>query len=149
MDFTLGLVIGVIVGLLASWVVQPLAGFRRSGGDIAGLNDTLADISVRLATLENATTAQNAQVITVNDADAVTRVFVEDQDPLEEITGIGPVIAARFNASGIYTFAELAEMTPARAAEIAAVEEWQKIEPETWIQQARSIIGNRSASAST
>jgi predicted flap endonuclease-1-like 5' DNA nuclease len=59
------------------------------------------------------------------------------KDRLEEINGIGPVFARRLNEAGIYTFAELAELTPERVHDIVHTEEWQKIEPEAWISEAR------------
>lgn len=39
-------------------------------------------------------------------------------DKLENIKGIGPVIAGKLNAAGIFTFAQLADLTPARFDEI-------------------------------
>lgn len=62
---------------------------------------------------------------------------VRPKDRLEEINGIGPVFARRLNEAGIYTFAELAELTPERVHEIVHTEEWQKIDPEAWIAGAR------------
>jgi predicted flap endonuclease-1-like 5' DNA nuclease len=59
------------------------------------------------------------------------------KDRLEEINGIGPVFARRFNEAGIYTFAELAELTPERVHEIVHTEEWQKIDPDAWIAEAK------------
>jgi predicted flap endonuclease-1-like 5' DNA nuclease len=59
-----------------------------------------------------------------------------ERDDLEIINGIGPVFAKRFNVAGIHTFAQLAVLTPDRAREIAAAEEWQKIDPEAWIAEA-------------
>lgn len=140
MDFTLGLVIGLVIGLMLNWVIQPLAGrFGRSATNITGLNETLSDLSVRLAALENTVGGGTPAVLSVTEASGVARVFVENEDPLEEITGIGPVIAARFNAAGIYTFAELASISPERAKEIAATKNWQKTEPEKWIREAQAL----------
>ena len=58
------------------------------------------------------------------------------KDALEDIDGIGPVYAKRLNEAGIYSFAQLAELTAQRVREIINPEEWQKIEPEKWIVQA-------------
>jgi predicted flap endonuclease-1-like 5' DNA nuclease len=50
------------------------------------------------------------------------------QDDLSEIKGIGPVYAAKLEALGIRTFADLAGADPAKLAEEfdprAAVEDW-------------------------
>ena len=61
------------------------------------------------------------------------------KDPLEKIEGIGPVYAKRLNEAGIFSFWQLAEQTPERVREIINPKEWQKIEPESWIAQARAM----------
>jgi predicted flap endonuclease-1-like 5' DNA nuclease len=61
------------------------------------------------------------------------------KDRLEEVEGIGPVYAKRLNEAGIFLFAQLAELSADRVREIINPEEWQKIEPESWIAQARVL----------
>jgi predicted flap endonuclease-1-like 5' DNA nuclease len=63
----------------------------------------------------------------------------ERRDRLEEIEGIGPAYAKRLNEAGIYSFAQLAELTPERLREIIKPESWQKIEPESWLDQAAAM----------
>jgi predicted flap endonuclease-1-like 5' DNA nuclease len=65
----------------------------------------------------------------------------ERKDRLERIRGIGAVFARRLNEVGISTFEQLAELSPDRIREIVHVEEWQKIEPEKWIEEARELGG--------
>lgn len=144
MEFTTGLVIGLIIGLLLNWVIQPLLGWfgRRPSTDISGLNEILSDLAVRVNALESASIGDTPHILTVTEESTIAQVFVKDKDPLEEIVGIGPVFASRFNDAGIYTFEELAKITPHRAREIAAAENWQKIEPEAWIQQAVKLAKN-------
>jgi 1,4-alpha-glucan branching enzyme len=55
------------------------------------------------------------------------------------VKGIGPVYERRLNQVGIFTCAQLAELTPQRVREIIAPKEWQKIKPEAWIAEARQI----------
>jgi len=143
-EFTIGLVIGLIIGWLLNWVIQPLLGWlgRRPSTEISGLNETLADLAVRLNALESASLGDTPRILTVTEESTVAQVFVKDKDPLEDIVGIGPVFASRFNDAGIYTFEELAKIAPNRAREIAAAENWHKIEPEAWIQQAVKLAKN-------
>ena len=68
-------------------------------------------------------------------------------DNLVDINGIGIVFAKRLNQAGIYTFAQLAESTPERIKEIINPEEWQKIEPESWIAQANELAAKKSNQA--
>ncbi len=59
------------------------------------------------------------------------------RDPLIDIYGIGEAFEKRLFNAGIYTFEELANTSPQRLREIINPESWQKIEPESWIAEAR------------
>jgi predicted flap endonuclease-1-like 5' DNA nuclease len=65
------------------------------------------------------------------------RQMPRDEDPLEVIEGIGPVYAKRLNEAGIFSFWQLAGQTPERLREMIDPEDWQKIDPESWIAQAK------------
>lgn len=62
------------------------------------------------------------------------------EDDLTRLHGIGPVFARRLNAAGITTFALLAAADPHRLLEITGAKPWQAIDPQTWIDEARSLI---------
>jgi predicted flap endonuclease-1-like 5' DNA nuclease len=62
-----------------------------------------------------------------------------DPDPLEDIVGIGETYARRLNQAGIYTFAQLAQLAPERVTEIVAAEDWQEVDAESWVAQARGF----------
>jgi len=62
-------------------------------------------------------------------------------DDLRQIRGIGPTYAKRFNQAGVYSFADLAALTPEEARRIVQVKEWQKIEPEVWLAEAKRLAG--------
>ena len=51
------------------------------------------------------------------------------RDDLQQIKGVGKVYAARLNAAGIHTFADVARQSPERLAEIAALKAWQAADP--------------------
>jgi predicted flap endonuclease-1-like 5' DNA nuclease len=61
----------------------------------------------------------------------------EGADDLELIEGIGPVYAAKLQAAGIVTFAQLAATDEAQLARIVAAPSWRKTNYAEWIAQAR------------
>ena len=61
------------------------------------------------------------------------------RDDLQQIKGIGKVYAARLNAAGIHTFADVARQSPERLAEIVALKAWQAADPINWINQADEL----------
>jgi predicted flap endonuclease-1-like 5' DNA nuclease len=138
MDAAIALVIGLIIGWSLNWVIQPLLG-RSAGANLSGLNETLADLQVRLAALESAASGDGPRILTVTEESNVAQVYVKEKDPLVEIVGIGPVYAQRLNEAGIYTFDEVARLSPGRLREIVAPEDWHEVDPEAWIQQAREL----------
>ncbi|MCL4295638.1 MAG: DUF4332 domain-containing protein [Anaerolineae bacterium] len=68
-----------------------------------------------------------------------SRAVPQDEDPLVDIDGIGPVYAERLKRAGIVSFWQLASMTPEQVREIIGPEEWQKIDAASWIAQARAM----------
>lgn len=63
----------------------------------------------------------------------------ERRDPLVDINGIGPVYQERLYAAGITTFAMLLEQGPDRLRELVEAKEWQDIDAEAWIAEARTF----------
>lgn len=119
---------------------EKLAQLETENGRLLSL--TAADKSVNLAALEGQTSPVGLAEKKVDLAQ-----FQPDfgqapphRDRLEEIDGIGPSFARRFNEAGIYSFAQLALLMPERVREIIKPEKWQKIEPESWIAQAKTRV---------
>lgn len=86
--------------------------------------------------------ARQALVVAQVELDALRAQLTQVQQELElviNINGIGPAYERRLNQAGIFTCTQLAELTPERVREIIAPKKWQKIEPETWIAQARHL----------
>jgi predicted flap endonuclease-1-like 5' DNA nuclease len=138
MDAAIALVIGLIIGWSLNWVIQPLLG-RSAGANLSGLNETLADLQVRLAALESAASGDGPRILTVTEESNVAHVYVKEQDPLEKIDGLSPASARRLNDAGIYTFAELAALSPGRIRDVVGATDGETASPETWIQQARDL----------
>lgn len=147
MDFVTGIVIGLIIGWTLNWMIQPLffpLARRRSGG-IEGLNETLLEMQARLTALESSSLGGATRVLTVSEGPRLAQVFVREGDPLEEIKGIGPVYARRLNDAGVYTFDQLAQMERERILEIARPREFQEIDPQAWIDEARLRMSEGSS----
>lgn len=72
--------------------------------------------------------------------------YLASPDQLEEIDGIGDIYAQRLNEAGIYSFEQLAQSSVDRIQEIISAEGWQKIEPESWIAQAKKLAAKKRSS---
>ena len=66
----------------------------------------------------------------------IDRIRSEKRDDLTKISGIGAVFAKRLNESGIHSFKQLHETNDAHILEIIKPEDWQKIEPGEWREDA-------------
>ncbi|MEC8979448.1 MAG: EF-hand domain-containing protein [Candidatus Thermoplasmatota archaeon] len=66
-----------------------------------------------------------------------------EADDLQEIKGIGPFIAEKLNALGIYKFSQLANMTSEIEEEVNVAIEFfpGRIKRDEWAKQARNIVG--------
>lgn len=81
-----------------------------------------------------------AQLETQTPAPATVVQKIVTPDDLKTINGIGPTFAKRLNEAGITTFAELAALSPDRLQEIVSAQNWQRIDPSAWIEQAKSLM---------
>lgn len=134
MTFFTGLIIGLIVGWIIEWVIDLLY-WRR---DESVMQQRMIEAEERIRELE-AALAERQSVPA-----AAPPPVIHQKDNLERINGVGPVFAKRLNNAGIFTFAELATASPERVKEIIDPEEWQKFEPELWIEEARQIAQRAS-----
>lgn len=144
MNFWVGLVIGLIIGWVIEWVIDWLFWRREETnptpnrtidldlqGKLSALEAEKESLAVRLQEALN----KEPEVIV---KEVVKEVMVE-RDRLQKIHGIGDVFTRRFNHAGVYSFAQLAALNPERVREIINPEEWQAIEPEQWIAEAKQF----------
>ena len=131
MIFVTGLVIGLIIGWIIEWTID-LIYWRR---DESIASQKLAEAEARIRELELELELANKQA----EPPPMPQTAIHEKDQLEKINGIGPVFAKKLNNAGIFTFAELAAEDPQRIREIINPQDWQKIEPEEWIDEARQI----------
>jgi len=129
-----GILIGLLVGWLIEWIIDWL--FWRRGD---------ARLREKLAATEAERDQLKAQLIACTNAPA--KVVVKEKDDLAKIHGIGKVFAGRLNEAGVHTFAELAALTSERVYEIIDPEEWQAIDADSWIAEARDFAARRKTEA--
>ena len=154
------LLVGFLIGWLAEWALDLLrwrararwAGFDlegRMGGEIVRLEAKEGDDYTPLMTgylekrdaeihqLQDRLEAKEAQM------DALQARFDEyvqtHPDELADIKGIGRIYQWKLRDGGINSYAQLAQTTPERIREILDVPAWRKIEPESWIEQAKVL----------
>ncbi len=145
MNFWTGLIIGLIVGFVLEWIVDWL--FWRRDDEASAPSRTIdLDLQNKLSALEadKESLATRLQEALNKEPEMVIQEVVKEvmvkADRLQKIRGVGDVFNGRFNDAGVFTFAQLAALTPERAHEIINPEEWQTIEAEEWIAEARQFV---------
>ena len=107
-------VLGLLIGWLVEWAIDWLY-WRNRTRPLAEQNEKLAQENARqkerIAALENKANKKSQL--------AKTRPLGKGgRDNLKAIRGVGPVIEKRLNQAGIYTFEEMAQLTPDELTEI-------------------------------
>ena len=148
------LLVGFLIGWLAGWALDLLrwrarakwAGFEFREGrisfeskgdddDVQVLTEYLDKRDAELRELQAKIEAKEAQL------DALKADFDEyietHPDELADIKGIGRIYQWKLRDAGINSYAQLAQTTPERIEEILDVPAWRKVEPESWIEQAK------------
>lgn len=127
MLFWLGLVAGAIIGWVVEWIIDWR--FWRSDLTVTSdeesrLRKELDVARLEISNLQNRVQQQNATS--------------RNMDRLQDVNGIGQVYARKLNEAGIYTFADLADVSIERLTEIINPQEWQSLDFDAWIRQART-----------
>jgi predicted flap endonuclease-1-like 5' DNA nuclease len=142
MLFWLGLVTGLILGWVIEWFIdwrfwrrelyaslQTESQWRR---ELQAAQREVAELRTQLAQLSASAPAGETSSVLPNTADL-------PQDQLEVINGVDPAFAQRLHMAGVYTFAQLSELSPERLLEIIHPEPGQAVDPGAWIAQARQL----------
>jgi large subunit ribosomal protein L21 len=109
------IVLGLLVGWLIEWVIDWFywrGRMRPVAEENARLAQDNADLKERIASLETKVSKRSQLAKTRPTSER------ERKDNLQAIKGVGPVISKRLNEAGIYTFEELAQLTPEELQEI-------------------------------
>jgi len=128
MLFWLGLVAGAIIGWVVEWIID----WRFWRKDLTVTSD------------EESRLRKELEVARLEINSLQTRIRGQDSTPsltdrLQDIDGVGPVYERKLNEVEIYTFAQVAETPIEQLTEIIKPQEWQTIEFDKWIRQARLL----------
>ncbi len=128
MLFWLGLVAGAIIGWVVEWIIDWR--FWRSDLTVTSDEETrlrkeLDVARLEISNLQNRVQQQNSTT--------------HKMDRLQDVNGIGQVYARKLNDAGLYTFADLADVSVERLTEIINPQEWQSLDFDAWIRQARTF----------
>jgi len=132
MNMVVGLVIGLLAGWLIEWVIDWVfwrKSNKNSQQQLAASQDA-HELREKLTQAEATIRELQAKLASMS---------ARQPDRLEKIHGIGSVFARRFNEAGVTTFADLANLNPNDVRQIIAAEEWQKIDPESWVNEAKKL----------
>lgn len=145
MNTWLAIIIGIAIGWIGEWIIDWF--FWRREDETAAAPSRTVDLNLqgKLAALEAEKESLSARLQEALNKkpeviiqEVVKEVMIQ-RDRLQKIHGIGDVFTRRFNEAGVYSFAQMAALTPERAREIINPEEWQAIEPEQWIAEAKQF----------
>ncbi len=129
---------------------------NHSAADMAGLKLQLSQAHEQIAAL-NATSSKPLESPNHHETEiaglkaelaalALSPKAPVDRDRLEKIDGVGDVYEHRLNSAGIWTFAQLSQMSLESIHSLIQPEEWQKIEPDKWILEAAERAKAKAAS---
>jgi predicted flap endonuclease-1-like 5' DNA nuclease len=151
------LAIAFVVGFIAGWIVEWIIDVsyrqtrelkaelaRSSPGSQPGVphdSEVLADLirqqEEETRELRERLEEREAAIDSLRDE---FEAYVESHpDDLTGIKGIGRIYQWKLRDAGINSYAHLAQTTPERIREILDAPAWRKIEPETWIAQAKQL----------
>ncbi|HFB52151.1 MAG TPA: hypothetical protein ENJ48_00530 [Anaerolineae bacterium] len=143
MTFTTGIIIGLIIGWVVEWIIDWLFWRKRDTTDsaeVTRMQSDLLDSDATIKQLQNRLADSDATIASLRQQLAELSAKVAGRkDRLEMVKGIGAVFAKKLNDAGINMFEDLAQQTPERIREIIQPQEWQKVEPEMWIEQAKTF----------
>lgn len=143
-----------ILGLIVGWGIElviDILFWRRNDNDardaqIAQQQQEIEALQEQIQTYETETvqlrtmlneSRQRANKLQNSPAQVETIIIIPDR--LQKVKGIGDVYARELNEAGIYTFEDLANSTPQQILDIVKPEKWQDVEPQEWIEEAKSF----------
>ncbi len=152
------LVIGFLIGWLVEWIIDNQ--YRRmrelsqeaaseaqaqaadeSGSEVAELahviKEVLAEREEEVSRLQRELERQEARYAALEER--FDRYVATHPDDLTAIKGIGRIYQWKLRDAGISTYAQLAATTPEYIREVLQVKPWQRVDPESWIEQARVL----------
>ncbi len=139
------LVLGLLIGWLVEWVIDRVYWRRRfqSLKDAeAQCHQNLVALDRELVGLETAHAQAKQEIQALRAQQAVPPLLIPDD--LEQIKGIGPVIAKKLNRSGVHTFEQLAAQTPDWLRSVLGAVIERLADEDSLIQQARQYAERKA-----
>lgn len=151
------LVIGFLIGWLVEWIIDNQYRRMRELGRVAGaraaplpassehevtelvgtIKEVLDEREEQITVLRAKLEVQEATVERLeNEFDAYAATHPDD---LTIIKGIGRIYQWKLRDAGINTYKTLATAKPEHLREILQFKAWQKVDPASWIDQARTL----------
>jgi predicted flap endonuclease-1-like 5' DNA nuclease len=154
-------ILGLLIGWLVEWIIDWLywrpryqglqdsaaqcqqklasldADLLSSKKEVQSLQEKVSQLELEKATLETRSMQIQQELDTSHAQPAIPQPIIPDN--LEEIKGIGPVIAKLLNKNGIYTFEQLAAQTPEFLRKILGDLIQRLANEESLIEQARQF----------
>ncbi len=131
---------------------------NHSVADMAGLKLQLLQAHEQIAAFKATSSSSQPVTSSSSNHDEIASLKAElaalmlspkapvDRDRLVKIDGVGDVYEHRLNSAGIWTFAQLSQMSVEAVLNLIQPEEWQKIEPDQWILEAADRAKAKAAS---
>ncbi len=145
------LILAVLFGIFIGWLIwgrrTRLAGndgeqlLKQRDENIANLKQRLAqceqDLVLYKKELEQACQEETRPVL----PEGIPFAKKEEADDLKEILGVGPFLENKLNAFGIYTFRQVAALSPNMIQKLGATfgSFSNRIVRENWVEQAKSL----------
>ncbi len=132
-------ILGLLVGWVIEWIIDWIYWRRRlsaAESERASLAGRLALVEKLNADLKNQLAAQERRLAQPTRAAGITSA----KDDLEIIIGIGPVIAGKLNQAGIYSFEDLAKLTPDRLQDLVGDVISRLADEKSIIDQAKALV---------
>lgn len=155
------LLVGFLLGWLAEWALDLLRwrarakwaglelesrmgeekGVQPEPDEAGGYTQFIASyLEKRDAEIHELQTKLEAKEAQLDALQARFDEYVETHpDDLTAIKGIGRIYQWKLRDGGINSYAQLAQTTPERIREILNVPAWRKIDPDSWIEQAKVL----------
>lgn len=128
------------ISMLESELTSAKGMANHSAADMAGLKSQLRGAQEEIAALKaSAGSNKDSDMARLKAELAELRLSPKapsERDRLEQIDGIGDVYEHHLNAAGIWTFAQLAQMSVESILKLIQPEAWQNVEPDQWILEA-------------
>lgn len=112
------------------------AELKTAMANLEGCSAELAILQKEVSELQERLQAREAAAVETRHKGIAVEFEEPEVDDFTQIKGIGPALAARLSAAGIYRYADLAEADPDDLPNALGIQPWQKVEPEVWISEA-------------